>query len=183
VATSQGLTSFARGLNYLYDMRRLAPEPEMVDVVHDLQQRIPICAWLGQHIDQVNQQLEQCLQDCHNCFHPWERPAIQIFATPLSQGCDLAGVCNFCTDPITILVDVGRVVPQDWLAITMHEYAHAKVGSPGHHTAFAEILTHLCLGLNVAPPVWQSAAEMENSLRFYPPCRSTPDPLVFWQTS
>jgi hypothetical protein len=152
----------------------------MVDIVYDLHQRDQVCIWIGNHIEQVNHTLDGCLQACHACFHPWERPAIQIFAAPLSQTLSLAGVCNIETQPMTILVDVGRVVPEDWLAIAIHEYAHAKVGEPGHHVAFAETLSHLCLGLDIEPPRWQGEDDMDAKLRFYPPCRSTQNPLAFW---
>ncbi|MBW4658820.1 MAG: hypothetical protein KME15_09100 [Drouetiella hepatica Uher 2000/2452] len=174
---------FTRGLDYLYGVRGLALEPEMVNVVHDLDRRVAICTWIGEHIDAVNLQLETCLQACCDCFHLWEQPAIQIFAAPLAQGFGVDGICNFQTHPITLLVDVGRVQPQDWLALVAHEYAHAHAGSPGHHSQFARSLSHLCLGLGIAPPPeeWgMQPSSMANRLRFYPYCPPTEDPLAFW---
>ncbi|MEA5502302.1 hypothetical protein VB735_04105 [Halotia wernerae UHCC 0503] len=170
---------FTRGLDYLYSARSLALDPEMVDVVYDLDKRIPICTWIANHIDVVNAELNACLQSCHNCFHPWQQRAIQIFAAPLAQSFGIDGLCNLKTDPITILIDVGRVVPEDWLALVMHEYAHAHTGFPGHYQEFAKSLAHLCLGLAIAPPFYQSG--MEASLRSYPYCRPTQDPLAFWR--
>ncbi|WP_236144488.1 hypothetical protein [Nostoc sp. CMAA1605] len=170
---------FTRGLDYLYGIRGLALDSEMIDVVYDMNNRIPICAWIGQHIDRVNRQLENYLQACHDCFHPWEQPTVQIFAAPLAQRFGVDGFCNLKTNPMTILIDVGRVLPADWLLLVVHEYAHAHAGLPGHHEKFARSLTHLCLGLGIAPPAWQSG--MDYHLRFYPHCRATPNPLAFWR--
>jgi len=104
---------------------------------------------------------------------------IQIFATPLAQSFGIDGFCNLQTDPISVLIDVGRVVPENWLRLVAHEYAHAHAGSPGHHQRFAQSLAHLCLGLEIAPPLCQ--LDQEDSLRFYPDCLATHDPLAFWQ--
>lgn len=169
----------ARGLDYLYGVRSLALDPQMVDLVDDLDNRTPICGWIGQNIDAINQQLNQYLQACHDCFHSWEQPAIQICAAPLAQSLGLDAICNIQTYPIAILIDVGRVVPEDWLLLVVHEYAHAHAGSPGHHQQFAQSLAHLCLGLGLATPAWQPG--MEERLRFYPSCSPTPDPLAFWR--
>jgi len=170
---------FTRGLDYLYGVRSLALEPEMIDRVYDLEQRIAICSWIGKHIEAVNTQLSACLQACHECFHSEERPLIQIFAAPLAQSFGLDAFCNFQTNPISILIDVGRVMPEDWLLVVIHEYAHAHAGSPGHHQQFARSLAHLCLGLEIAPPAYYPG--IEDSLRFYPGYPSTQDPLAFWR--
>jgi len=167
---------FARGLDYLYVMRGLALDPEMVDLMFDLNARSPICTWIGDRIDQVNSSLQQCLQACHRCFHLTDRPTVQIFAAPLAARFGIDGLCNLSTTPTTLLIDVGRVVPQDWLALVAHEYAHAHAGAPGHHSAFAHSLAHLCLGLAIAHP-----PASENRLRVYPSYRSTSDPLAFWR--
>ena len=143
---------FTRGLDYLYGVRGLALEPEMVNLVHDLDHRASVCTWINEHIAAVNLQLEAYLQACGDCFHPWEQPATQIFAVPLAQAFGVDGICNFQTHPMTLLVDVGRVHPQDWLLLVAHEYAHAHAGSPGHHAQFGRSLSHLCLGLGIAPP-------------------------------
>jgi hypothetical protein len=169
----------ACGLDYLYGVRSLALTPEMVDLVYDLEHRTPVCIWISNHIEVVNAQLNDCLQACHDCFHAWEQPAVQIFAAPLAQSFGLDALCNFQTEPISILVDVGRVRPKDWLLLVAHEYAHAHAGIPGHHHQFARSLTHLCLGLDIASPSYQPG--QEDSLRFYPGYPPVPDPLAFWQ--
>lgn len=151
----------------------------MVDGVYDLDRRVPICTWIGEHIEAVNTQLNVYLQACHNCFHPWEQPAVQVFAAPLAQSFGLDALCNFQTHPLTVLIDVGRVHPKDWLLLVVHEYAHAHAGSPGHHQQFARSLSHLCLGLEIALPSDQP--DMADNLRFYPRCLPTQDPLAFWQ--
>lgn len=170
---------FARGLDYLYGVRSLALEPEMVDRVHDLEHRDRICTWISEQIEAVNAQLNACLQACHACFHPWEQPSVQIFAAPLAQAFGLDALCNLQTKPISILIDVGRVMPQDWLLVVAHEYAHAHAGTPGHHPQFARSLAHLCLGLAIALPSHQPGRE--DSLRFHPSYLPTKDPLAFWQ--
>ena len=170
---------FTQGLDYLYGVRSLAPAPEMVDLVHDLTLRIPICTWIGNHIQAVNAELTACLQACHDCFHPWEQPQIQIFAAPLAQSFGLDGLCNLETEPVTLLIDAGRLATADWVALVSHEYAHAHAGSPGHHEAFARSLTHLCLGLGIAPPL--DRLNSQDCLRSHPEYRSTPDPLAFWR--
>jgi hypothetical protein len=170
---------FTRGLDYLYGVRSLALVPEMVGVVDDLDHRTSICIWIGNHIDRVNSQLNRDLQICHDCFHLQDQPPIQIFAAPLVQAFGMDGLCNLQINPVTILIDVGRVVPKDWLRLVAHEYAHAQVGSPGHHLQFARSLTHLCLGLQIAPPL--DHPNRQDWLRFYPDCIATQDPLAFWR--
>lgn len=170
---------FARGLDYLYGVRSLALDPDMISLVSDLSQRTPICIWIGQHIEAINAQLRAYLQVCHDCFHAWEQPTVQIFAAPLAQSFGLDAFCNFQTHPVTILIDVGRVEPRDWLMLVVHEYAHAHAGSPGHHEQYARSLSHLCLGLGIAPPIYEPGRE--DVLRFYPGCVPTQDPLMFWR--
>ncbi|OLP18565.1 hypothetical protein BST81_09740 [Leptolyngbya sp. 'hensonii'] len=170
---------FTRGLDYLYGARSLALDPEMVDMVYNSRDREPICTWIGDHIDAVNEFLQLCLQACYDCFHPWEQRTVQIFAAPLSPAFGIDGLCNLKTKPTTILIDVGRVIPADWLSLVIHEYAHAHAGSPGHHQQFAEALAHLCLGLEIEPLAWQ--AGIESRLQSYPHCRRTQNPLSFWR--
>lgn len=160
-------------------MQRLALEPAMVDMLDNLRDRIPVCTWIGDHIDPINRQLDECLQACHDCFHPPERRAIAIYGVPLSQAFGLDGLCNVRTRPMTILIDVGRVKPQDWLAVVAHEYAHAHLGNSGHDATFATILSHLCLGLGLDLPPWEPG--METTLRHWPPYTPNPDPLAFWR--
>jgi hypothetical protein len=170
---------FTRGLDYLYGVRSLALDPEVIDAVYDLENRTPICIWISTHIDAVNTQLNLYLQACHDCFHEHEQRDIQIFAAPLAQSYGIDGLCNLEVNPVTILIDVGRVIPEDWLLLVIHEYAHAHAGLPGHHAKFAQSLSHLCLGLGLAVPQWHPG--LESRLRSYPDCRSTSDPLAFWR--
>ena len=167
---------FTRGLDYLYGARSLSLVPEMVDLVHDLEHRRPICVWIGHHIEAVNRTLAECLSACHACFHPWEQPQLQLFAVPLARSFGLDGFCNLKMEPLTILIDVGRVAPADWLLLVLHEYAHAHAGAPGHHEVFVRSLAHLCVGLGIAPP-----EPLSHDLQSYPPYRRTQDPLAFWR--
>jgi hypothetical protein len=140
---------------------------------------ILVCNWIGENIDAVNIQLNAYLQACHECFHLQERREIRVFAVPLAQSLGIDGLCNILIVPTTILIDVGRVAPTDWLSLVVHEYAHAHLGSSGHNYQFANILCHLCLGLGLEPPTWE-ATTMESSLRSWPYCKSTINPLAFW---
>jgi hypothetical protein len=172
--------AFTRGLEYLKMVQSFALEPEMVRVVYNSgNNNVPICTWIGENIAQLNAQLNTCLQACHECFHPEVRKRMQILAVPLAEAFGIDGLCNIVARPITILIDVGRVAPQDWLGLVAHEYAHAHVGESGHNQKFAEVLEHLCLGLGLEAPVWE-AGTMEACLRNWPHCRSTLDPLAFW---
>lgn len=172
------LDPLAQGLDYLYQMRTLAIEPEVISIVYDLEVRIPVCIWIAHHIEAINSRLDACLQACHDCFHPWQQRPMQIFAAPFSEAFGIDGLCNVQTDPITLLVDVGRVVPDDWLALVAHEYAHAYLGSPGHHADFGRILTHLCLGLGLDVPLDSVNPMIDwRSLPYY---QRTPHPLAFW---
>jgi hypothetical protein len=171
--------SFTQGLEYLHHVREFAVEPDIICQGDDPTQRVSICTWIGEHIESINRQLNVHLQACHQCFHPWEQPPVQVYAAPLDQAYGLDALCNFRTRPFTLLIDVGRAEPVDWLLLVVHEYAHAHAGSPGHHLQFARSLTHLCLALEIAPPVCEPG--MEDSLRFYPDYLATQDPLKFWR--
>ena len=170
---------FTRGLDYLYGVRSLALKPEMIDLIDQLDNRIPTCIWIGNHIEAVNRQLAGDLQTCHDCFHGWEQRPIQIFAAPLVQSFKIDGLCNLQTNPVTILIDVGRVLPKDWRRLVAHEYAHAHAGFPGHHSQFERSLAHLCLGLEIALPHHQP--DQTDWLQFYPDYVPTQDPLAFWR--
>jgi hypothetical protein len=177
VTDSPNSNAYTRGIDYLRVIQGFAPDPAMVNVMENLRDRITICTWIGKNIEAVNEALRYCLLACHECFYPHERRSIQIFAVPLGQPLGLDGLCNVSTTPISILVDVGRVTPEDWLRIVAHEYAHAHIGSPGHHDGFAAVLSHLCLGLGLEPPKEQG----EIVLRSWPPYTSILDPLAFWR--
>jgi hypothetical protein len=177
---------FQRGWQYLDRVRQLTPEPGMVELSDEISDRIRICTWIGDRIDGINLELTDYLEACHQCFPVAQRQNIQIFAAPLASRLGVDGLCNILLDPIAILIDVGRVKPEDWLGLVVHEYAHAHLKSPGHDRRFLEVLVHLCLGLGLVPPVCAASWELDpaaNSvqLRNWPHCTSTPNPLAFWQ--
>lgn len=168
---------FSRGLDYLYQVRALTGEPDLISMVHDLEERLPVCTWIGTQIDAINAQLQQQVQACQDCFHPWQRRSVQIFAAPFADSFGIDGLCNLACNPITLLVDVGRVVPQDWLALVAHEFAHAQLGAPGHSIEFAQVLMHLCLGLGLELPASPLDSVNWRSLPLY---RKTANPSAFW---
>jgi hypothetical protein len=168
-----------RGYEYLDAVQHLALEPGMVDVEEQWRDRV--CTWIGDRIDVVNAKLNADLQACHDCFHPQERRQMQILATPLAGNYGIDGLCNIRVNPIVILIDVGRIPPDDWLSVVVHEYAHAHLAAPGHDQHFLKVISHLCLGLglNWHLPLWEPG--MDVLLRNWPHCDATTDPLAFWR--
>lgn len=167
-----------QGRAYLLKMQRLALEPSLVELRVSGLSEEQIYRAIALRIQGINQELATHLALCQNCFHPHQQLAVAIFATPFAQHLKIDALCNLKTNPITILIDVGRIVREDWLCAIAHEYAHAQVGVPGHHQAFLETLTHLCLGLGLTSPPPNGLPESE--LRNWPPCQPTTDPLAFW---
>ncbi|MBD0269349.1 MAG: hypothetical protein ICV77_13790 [Cyanobacteria bacterium Co-bin8] len=166
-----------RGTRYLEELRQITPASVGIDLGGELCDRMKMCGWIGLQIQRVNQHLQSLLEECEACLHPADRPFVQILAAPLANNLGLDGVCILQTRPITLLIDVGRVLPQDWLAMVAHEYAHAVVGSPGHDVGFQQTLTHLCLGLGLlSPPTGRSS----ESLASWPPCQPQLHPTAFW---
>lgn len=163
-------------LPYLQEMQAYALAPGMVNLLELDPDRPRIFDWIQHHVPQINHLLQQYLQDCHACFPPTEQPPLQIFAVPLSPYFGIDAFCNFSSQPMTILVDVGRVEPHHWLGLVAHEYAHAQVGKPGHDRAFAEVLNHLCLGLGLPSPGYTEA-----QLKSYPGGTPVVDALAFWR--
>jgi hypothetical protein len=165
------------GKAYLQKMEHLALDPSLVRLSVNAEWEQQICRAIALRIEEINQELATHLSYCQQCFYSQQRLPIQIFATPFAGHLNIDGLCNLKAKPITILIDVGRIVPQDWLGAVAHEYAHAQVGVAGHHQAFLETLTHLCLGLGLTPP---PNGVPEAKLRNWPPCQPTADPLRFW---
>ncbi|MGI0492989.1 hypothetical protein ACN4EG_14500 [Alkalinema pantanalense CENA528] len=165
-------------LPYLQEMQGYALVPGMVNFFELNPDRLIIFDWIQANIQQVNHQLQQYLYACHACFNPDEQPALQIFGVPLSPYFGVDAFCNFSSQPMTILIDVGRVEPHLWLGLVAHEYAHAKVGLPGHDRAFAEVLNHLCLGLGLPCP-----GTTEAQLKHYPGGAAVIDAIAFWRGS
>ncbi|WP_219884621.1 hypothetical protein [Merismopedia glauca] len=181
------------GLKYLSTVRSVALIPAMVDLeeIAPSMSYLPgkalqteILAWIGNNIDSINAQLTTCLQACHDCFYPHQRPQVEIWATPIASRFAIDALCNVEAKPRVILMDVGRIAPSDWLRIVAHEYAHAQLGYPGHGDAFLAVLEHLCLGLGIEPPGCHpemSAPEKEARLQKWPPCDFVTHPIEFWR--
>jgi hypothetical protein len=178
VIASNQTQTYRNGVEYLQRVQLLLPDPQMVDVMDNLRDRVSICNWIGQEIESVNISLQAHLKACHDCFDPRARKSIDIFAVPFSSSVPLDGFCNINTTPTAILVDVGRVAPADWLALVAHEYAHAHLGYPGHDRSYAEVLSHLCLGLGFSQP---SMVSDNRSLHYWPMYSPSIDPLAWWR--
>lgn len=176
--TSNQTQTYRDGVAYLQRIQLLLPEAQMIDVMANVRDRVSICNWIGDRIESVNRSLQAHLQACHECFDPIDRVAIDIFAIPFTSSVRLDGFCNINTTPITILADVGRVAPADWLALVAHEYAHAHLGYPGHDQEYAKVLSHLCLGLGFPQP---SIIPNDQSLYYWPMYSPVIDPLDWWR--
>jgi hypothetical protein len=178
VITSKETEKYRVGVQYLQRIQLLLPAPHMIDVMDNVRDRVSICNWIGDQIESVNSSLQAHLNACHDCFDPLSRKSINIFAVPFASSVRLDGFCNINTIPTTILVDVGRVKPADWLALVAHEYAHAHLGYPGHDREYANVLSHLCLGLGFPQP---STIPDDRSLYYWPPYLEPIDPLYWWR--
>jgi hypothetical protein len=178
VIASDRTEAYQLGIAYLERVRSVLPDPQMVDVMSNLRDRVSICNWIGMQIETVNRSLEVHLKACDECFNPGDRRSIQIFAVPFASSVQLDGFCNINTEPTTILVDVGRVATADWLALVAHEYAHAHLGYPGHDREYAQVLSHLCLGLGFAQP---SFPPDDRRIYCWPPYSPAIDPLAWWR--
>ena len=166
-----------RTLAYLQFVQQFELESGMINFLAGLE---PIAyPWMAENIDRVNRILEQDLLACQSCFSPSNCCAARIFAAPIAPHYQTDGFCNIRVQPATIIIDVGRIVPEDWLQVVVHEYAHAMVGRAGHTLEFATIVSHLCLGLGVKSTPVNIISEVE--LKSYPPCCPSPDPILFWQ--
>ena len=175
---SEQTEAYQLGLAYLERVRSVLPDPQMVDVMGNLRDRVSICNWIGKQINTINRSLQVHLNACHECFNLGDRRSMQIFAVPLATSVQLDGFCNIQATPTTILVDVGRVAPPDWLALVAHEYAHAHLGYPGHDREYAQVLSHLCLGLGFAQPSLQPD---DRRIYCWPPYSPAIDPLAWWR--
>lgn len=167
---------FEQGLDYLNQMRTQAIDPDLIELCYGRPEHQQLCRTVGEKIAAINAELNLCLQACQACFHPWQQRPVQIFAAPFASRFGIDGLCNIQTQPTTLLVDVGRVEPQDWLALVVHEYAHAQTGSPGHDQVFVQTLIHLCNGLDLQLPGPDTALDW----RSLPSYHRTVNSLAFW---
>jgi hypothetical protein len=173
---SEQTQTYRDGVEYLRQIESRLPDPRMVDVMANLRDRVVICHWIGSQIEGINALLRSHVETCHQCFDISDRREIEILAVPLADAVGLDGFCNITTVPTTVLIDVGRLAQSDWLALVAHEYAHAHLGYPGHDRAFADVLSHLCLGLGFAQPVLT-----DRQLHYWPPYPPEIDPLAWWR--
>jgi hypothetical protein len=156
------------GKAYLEFLQQFDLEPGMVDV------SCPINP-IGLSLDRINAQLHEYLVACQDCFHVVDRVAAQVWAGPINPKFGVDAFCNVQARPVALIIDVSRVVPDDWPRLVAHEYAHAIVGDSGHSRRYAEVLQHLCRGLG-----WESNL-YDVDLTTFPPCRSTRRPMDFWR--
>lgn len=166
-----------RGRRYYQQVQSLLPHSAQVaDVNSDIwRQRL---LWMGQNVHRLNQHLWQLTQSCYDCFLN-ACPTVQPWAFPLEPvlqaDSQLVGICNLQTAPIALIVDVGQINPSDWLGVIAHEFAHAVSGA-GHGPDFQSVLTHLCIGLGLPPPLTLSDSQ---TLRQWPPYHPLQQP-DFW---
>ncbi len=176
LAPTPGDDPVLRATQYLGLLRDLAVQPGWISLDHIADPPGAALSWIGQHVHEVNQQLNAILSDLLTCFEANQRSRVQLFAAPIAPH---AGVDGFCRDrsPITLMVDPGRIVPADWPGLVAHELAHAVAGASGHGAEFAGAIAHLCLAQDLPVPAPNLGAE---ALSYWPPCRRNPDPKQFW---
>ncbi|WOD39223.1 hypothetical protein [Nodosilinea sp. E11] len=172
---------------YLGVLRDLAVQPSWISLAHIADPPGEVLLWMGQHLYRVNQRLNEILADLLDCFAPAQQPNVQILAAPLAPQAKVDGFCNDRTQPITLMVDPGRIVPADWPGLVAHELAHAiaqgrrdgasESDREGHSEPFRRAIAHLCLAQDLPLPAPQLEAA---ALRYWPPCRRNPQPEQFW---
>jgi hypothetical protein len=170
------LSGVDRALQYLQFVQGFELESGMVNLF--LREKDVVYPRLLDRIDWLNYQMRLHLQACQDCLFSENQRSVQILAAPLEPRLHIDGFCDIRANPITIVVDPGRIDSQDWLGLVVHEYAHAVTGTVGHGPKFAAILQHLCLGLGLMATHPDLLTEQQ--LCSYPPCRQTADPLAFW---
>lgn len=164
-------------LDYLQFVRQFEIVPDMIQA--------PTIDWGAVGLDwleQLNQKFYRLLVACQDCFHPSNRPAVQIYVAPINARFQADAFCNLQQSMATIVVDPGRIDAADWLAVVAHEYAHV-IGGAGHGPRYARMLSHLCLGLGLGDAGANLLLMSEADLQSYPPCRSLPPSNGFWQPS
>jgi hypothetical protein len=167
-----------RATRYLGVLRDISLQPGWIGLNGSPTELTLAFNWIGQHIHQLNQRLHSLLQEGLACFEPEQLPPVQVLAAPILATVGIDGFCNLQVQPITLLIDPSRVVPPDWTNLVIHELAHALVRSAGHSTAFRDMLSFLCLAVDLpCPPPDASNLEV---LRYWPPCRSNGDEPGFW---
>lgn len=179
-----------RAAQYLSVLRDLAVEPGWISLAHIADPPGDALIWIGQHIHRVNQRLHHILSDLLGCFETALHPDMQIFAAPIAPQAGVDGFCCGGLSPVlrgnspkgrrsavTLMVDPGRIVAADWPGLVAHELAHGIVRLPGHGAEFSRAIAHLCLAQDLPLPPSKPDAE---TLRYWPPCRHTPQPELFW---
>jgi hypothetical protein len=168
-----------QGVEYLQKIQGLALDSRMINTLDFHRDRVAIYSWIGTHIHQINATLQTYGKQCAECWPIRDRPNVQIWAAPIVDSFAIDGCCNLGTSPVTLLIDVGRVIPAHWQRLVVHEYAHASVGRAGHTLEFTQALAHLCLGLGLPTPDLIHATVEQ--IQSFPPCTPTFNPLDFWQ--
>ena len=175
-----GADSGRKGVEYLRVIRDLAMNPAWIGISEQAADCSAALDWIGTHIGPVNRELHGILQECLSCFHASQRPAVQIFAAPILTKAGVDGFCNLEVQPVTLVVDPGRVIYSDWYKLVMHELAHGIARTAGHGEKFRLALAHLCLAFDLPPP---PAVDAGQRLQSWPPYGSHENQSGFWQSS
>ena len=159
-----------RAVQYLGVIRDLAINPAWIGLSDAGADCSTGLEWLGTHLDSLNCRLNDVLQDCLECFHAEQRPAVQIFAAPILPKAGIDGFCNLTVCPITLVIDPSRVDSSEWHKLVIHELAHGVAQSAGHGENFRQALAHLCLAYDLPePPLVATLEDQAQPLRSWPP--------------
>ncbi len=170
--------AFGRGLDYLYELRILLPEPDLIDLMLRPQRHLA-CIWIGQQLDALNGRLAELLWRCQQVLPQVQHPSVRLCAAPLAAEFNLDGLCCWPLQlapqaEALILLDLGVLESSHWPSLLAHEYAHALAARPGHGTEFQDWLTQLCSALHL--PLNRSTHGW-NALPDYP---RRSDRMAFW---
>jgi hypothetical protein len=165
-----------KSAQYLGVVRDLSINPYWVGLSEQGSDCSVALNWLASHIGSINRELDAILQDCLGCFHAGQRPEVQIFAAPILPRAGIDGFCNPDVQPVTLVVDPGRVARADWYRLVIHELAHAMAKSAGHGEPFRTALGHLCLAFDLPTPPDDSP----DLLQIWPPYEANPHWAEFW---
>lgn len=162
-----------RASHYLYQVRRRSPDPNWIRMANPDHQYLAVLTWMGNHVDTLNQTFHGILTDLIACWPVHQRIAVDILVAPLDPDLGIDGFCCFHPQPITLVVDPGRIIAANWPQLVGHEVAHAMARSPGHGEPFYQALTHLCIAQGWPLPP-------RDRLPYWPPCQPHPQPEQFW---
>lgn len=173
--SSSSVDPVMRATAYLAQVRQRSPDPSWIKMPHRHHQYGAALTWIGNHIDNLNGTFQEILEHLINCWPEHQRIPLELWAAPLDPDLGIDGFCCFHCQPMTLVVDPGRIAIDHWPQLVGHELAHAMAHSPGHGESFQRALSHLCIAQG-----WPLPPGHGDHLKSWPPCQPHPQPQQFW---